>query len=177
MLSTVSSIYDPLGLVAPFILQGKRILQELCRDRVGWDDKVPEDIRPRWERWRSELPVLEKLKVPRCHKPSKFVEIKTVEFHHFSDASQKGYGQCSYLRLTDSNDRIHCSLVMGQSRVAPLKPVTIPRLELNAAVVASKIGCVLRKELECKEVKETYWTDSKTVLGYIKKMQEDFTSS
>ena len=47
ILSTVSSIYDPLGLVAPVILQGKRILQELCRDGVGWDDKVPEDIRPR----------------------------------------------------------------------------------------------------------------------------------
>ncbi|XP_044168489.1 uncharacterized protein LOC122952732 [Acropora millepora] len=56
---------------------------------------------------------------------------------------------------------------MGKSRVAPLKPVTIPRLELTAAVVASKIGCILRKELECKEVKDTYWTDSKTVLGYI----------
>ena len=90
-----------------------------------------------------------------------------MEFHHFSDASQNGYGQCSYLRLIDNNDRIHCSLVMGKSRVAPLKPVTIPRLELTAAVVASKIGCVLRKELECKEVKETYWTDSRTVLGCI----------
>ena len=167
ILSTVSSIYDPLGLVAPVILQGKRILQELCRDGVGWDDKVPEDIRPRWERWRSELPALEKLKVPRCHKPNEYKEIKTVELHHFSDASQNGYGQCSYLRLTDSNDRICCSLVMGKSRVTPLKPVTIPRLELTAAVVASKIGCVLRKELEYEEVKETYWTDSKTVLGYI----------
>ena len=74
----------------------------------------------------SELPVLEKVKVPICHKPNEFGEIKTVEFHHFSDASQNGYGQCSYLRLTDSNDRIHCSLVMGKSYVAPLKPVTIP---------------------------------------------------
>ena len=128
---------------------------------------MPEDIRPRWERWRSELPVLEKLTVPRCHRPSKFGEIKTVEFHHFSDASQNGYGQCSYLRLTDSRDRIHCSFAMGKTRVAPLKPVTIPRLELTAAVVASKIGCVLRKELECKEVKKTYWTDSRTVVGYV----------
>ena len=167
ILSTVSSIYDPLGLVAPVILQGKRILQELCRDGVRWDDEVPEDIRPRWERWRAELPALEKLKVLRCHKLNEFGEIKKVELHHFSDASQNGYGQCSYLRLTDDNDRIHCSLVMGKSRVTPLKPVTIPRLELTAAVVASKIGCVLRKELEYEEVKETYWTDSKTVLGYI----------
>ena len=56
ILSTVSSIYDPLGLVAPVILQGKRILQELCRDGVGWDDNVPDDIRPRWERWHAEQP-------------------------------------------------------------------------------------------------------------------------
>ena len=90
-----------------------------------------------------------------------------MEFHHFSDASHNGYGQCSYLRLTDSKDRIHCLLAMSKSLIAPLKPVTKPRLELTAAVVASKIGCVLRKELEYEEVKETYWTDSKTVLGYI----------
>ena len=84
ILSTVSSIYDPLGLLAPVILQGKRILQELCRDGVGWDDKVPEDIRPRWERRCSELTTLEKLKVPRCHKPNEFGEIKTLEFQHSS---------------------------------------------------------------------------------------------
>ena len=167
ILSTVSSIYDPLGLVAPVILQGKRILQELCRDGVGWDDEVPEDIRLRWERWRSELPALEKLKVPRCYKPDEFGELKTVELHHFSDASQNGYGQCSYLCLADDENRIHCSLVMAKSRVTPLKPVTIPRLDLTAALVASKISCILLKELEYDQVKETYWTDSKTVLEYI----------
>ena len=120
----------------------------------------------------SELPVLEKLKVPRCHKPN---EIKTVEFHHFFPTPARM--NMDSVRLTDRNDLIYCSLVMGKSRVAPLKLVTIPRLELTAAVFASKIGCVLHKELECKEVKETYWTDNKTVMGYMKKMQEDFPSS
>ena len=158
-------MYDPLGLVAPVILQGKKILQELCCDGVGWDDKVPEDIRPRWERWRYELPALEKLKAPRCHKPNQFGEIKTVELYHFSDASQNGYRQCSYLRLTDSNNHIYCLLVMGKSHVTPLKPITIPRLKLAAAVVSSKIGCILRKELEYEKVKETYWTASKTSWG------------
>ena len=98
--------------MAPVILQGKRILQELCRDGVGWDDNVPEDIRPRWERWHAELPALEKLKVPRCHKLNEFGEIKKVALHHFSDVSQNGHGQSSYLCLTDYNDCIHCSLVM-----------------------------------------------------------------
>ena len=167
ILSTVSSVFDPLGLVAPFILMGKRILQELCRDGVGWDDEVPDDLRPQWEKWRAELPILESLRIARCYKPQKFDVVKNVELHHFSDACQNGYGQCSYLRLVDDKNRIHCSLAMGKSRVTPLKPVTIPRLELTAALVSSKISCVLRKELEYAPMKEIFWTDSKTVLGYI----------
>ena len=167
ILSTVSSVFDPLGLVAPFILVGKRILQELCRDGVGWDDEVPDDLRPQWEKWRAELPVLESLRIARCYKPQKFDVVKNVELHHFSDACQNGYGQCSYLLLVDDKNHIHCSLAMGKSRVTPLKPVTIPRLEVTAALVSSKISCVLRKELEYEPMKEIFWTDSKTVLRYI----------
>ena len=167
ILSTVSSVFDPLGLVSPFILVGKQILQELCRDGVAWDDEVPDKLRPKWEKWRTELPALERLRVARCHKPQDFDEVKNVELHQFSDACQNGYGQCSYIRLVDVKNRVHCSLVMGKSRVTPLKPVTIPRLELTAAVVSSKISCMLRKELEYAQMKEVFWTDSKTVLGYI----------
>ena len=167
ILSTVSSVIDPLGLVAPFILTGKRILQELCLDGVGWDDEIPDELRPQWEKWRAELPVLERLRIARCHKPQEFDEIKNAKPHHFSDASQNGYGQWSYLRLVDVKDRVHCSLAMGKSRVTPLKPITIPRLELTAALVSSKISCMLRTELEYEPMKEFFWTDSKTVLGYI----------
>ena len=69
ILSTVSSVFYPLGLVSPFILVGKQILQELCRDGVGWDDEVADKLRPKWEKWRTELPGLERLRVSRCHKP------------------------------------------------------------------------------------------------------------
>lgn len=118
ILSTVSSVYDPLGLVEPIILLGKRILQELCREGVDWDD-IPDNSRARWEKWRAELPLLERLKVARCYKPEDFGEVKTAELHHFSDASQNGYGQCSYLRLMDDAESIHCSLVIAKSRVTP----------------------------------------------------------
>ena len=154
-------------MVAPFILGGKQILQELCRDGVGWDDEVPDKLRSEWEKWRAELPALEKLRVARCHKPQDFDEVKNVELHHFSDACQNGYGQCSYIRLVDEKNRVHCCLVMGKSRVTPLKPVSIPRLELTPAVVSSKISCMLWKELDYAQMKEVFWTDSKTVLGYI----------
>ena len=167
ILSTVSSIYDPLGFAAPFLLQGKKILQELCKGKVEWDDPVPEELRARWDRWRSELSLLEGMKIPRCYKPNDFGELKSVEIHHFSDASTDGYGQCSYLRLVDDKDHVHCSFLLGKARVTPLKPVTIPRLELTAAVVFVRVSQTLQQELEYHNVIEFFWTDSKVVLGYI----------
>ena len=84
-----------------------------------------------------------------------------------SDASQVGYGQCSYLRLVDENRRIHCSLVMGKALVAPLKTVTIPRLELTAATVSVKAASMLKEELDYDGLQDFYWADSKVVLGFI----------
>ena len=84
-----------------------------------------------------------------------------------SDASQSGYGQCSYLRLVDENGRIHCYLVLGKARVAPLRSVTIPRLELTAATVSVRVANVLKEELDYEELQDFYWTDSKVVLGFI----------
>lgn len=167
VLSAVSSIFDPPGLLSPFVLEGKRILQELCKQRTSWDEKIPDNLLPRWEKWQRNLPLLNALQLRRCYKPQVFGKIKTVELHNFSDASSYGYGQCSYLRLVDDQNRIYCTLVMAKSRVAPLKPITIPRLELTAALVSAKIGDFLQKELEYDEMKIFYWTDSKVVLGYI----------
>ncbi|XP_044169286.1 uncharacterized protein LOC122953433 [Acropora millepora] len=84
-----------------------------------------------------------------------------------SDASQTGYGQCSYLRLVDENGRIHCSLVLGKGHVAPLRSVTIPRLELTAATVSVGVANVLKEELDYEELQDFYWTDSKVVHGFI----------
>ena len=83
-----------------------------------------------------------------------------VELHHFSDASQAGYGQCSYLRLLNESHQAHCSLVMGKSRVTPLKSVTIPRLELTAAVASVSISQWLGHELDYQDFTEFFWTDS-----------------
>ena len=93
--------------------------------------------------------------------------LKKIELHHFSDASTKGYGQCSYLRLVDKSDEVSCSLVMGKARVTPLKPITIPRLELTAAVVSVKVSDMLSRELKYGELEEVFWTDSKVVQAYI----------
>lgn len=167
MLSTVSSIFDPLGFLAPFVLEGKIILQQLCKEDAQWDDPVSEDIKERWHRWKTDTQALAGLAVNRCYKPSTFGQIVKEELHHFSDASTKGYGQCSYLRLIDEKGDIHCSLVMGKARVTPLKPITIPRLELTAALVSTRVSGQLKKELHLDNATNTYWTDSKVVLGYV----------
>lgn len=167
ILSTVSSIYDPLGFIAPVILSGKRILQELTRDNIDWDEPVPELLHQQWEKWVCTLPSLENLHIDRCYKPRDFGEVSTAELHNFSDASCHGYGQCSYLRLINSQHQVHCSFVMGKARVAPLRSITIPRLELTAALLSAKVSSVLKRELEFTQMKETLWTDSQVVLGYL----------
>ena len=174
ILSTISSIYDPLGFASPFLLQGRRILQQLCGDKKNWDEEITPDERSAWERWRGELPGLESLNIPRCFKPKNFGSVVKMSIHHFSDASDVGYGEASYLRLENSNGQVNCSLLMGKSRVAPLKPTTIPRLELTAATVAVKVGTLLKTELELRNVDEFYWTDSTVVLGYLKNESRRF---
>ena len=168
VLSTVSSIYDPNGYVAPVTLKGKQILQQMCRDKLDWDSPVPDSLRPSWEKWRTEITDLDKLKVPRCFKPDNFDTIKAVEVHHFSDASVEGYGQCSYLRLVNQENLAHCSIVVGKARVTPLKQSTIPRLELAAATTSARMSEFLRAELSYPKLDEYYWTDSQVVLGYVK---------
>ncbi|KAG1929509.1 hypothetical protein F2P79_022940 [Pimephales promelas] len=167
VLSTVASIFDPLGFVAPFILIGKRTLQRMCQDKIGWDEPLPDDLKPHWEAWLRDLHNLSLVKIPRCYVPSTFKDVQQYELHHFSDASVSGYGVCSYLRAVSMSGEVYCTLIMAKARVAPSKVVTIPRLELSAAVVATKIGNLLKRELELDDICEYYWTDSKVVLGYI----------
>lgn len=166
ILSTICSVYDPLGFIAPVIMVGKQILQDICHER-SWDEPVEGEVRARWEKWRSQLPLLEQLNVPRSFKPSNFGKIVSVQLHNMSDASRTGYGQCSYLRLVDENNKVHCSFVMGKARVTPRKVISIPRLELAAATISVRVADVLKEELEYEGVQEFYWTDSKVVLGFI----------
>ena len=167
MLSALSSIYDPLGLPCQFLLQGRRLLQGLCQVMHVWDEMFPDNICQKWEAWKSSLKGLEKICIRRCIKPEGFGIIKEASLHHFSDASEESYRQSTFLRLVNVSGKIHCCLLMGKSRVTPKKYVTIPRLELVAAVLSVKIAALIRRELDNEWKNETFWADSKVVLGYI----------
>jgi len=165
VLVTVASVYDPLGFLAPLVLRAKKILQEICNGGVSWDEPLPEEVRPRWERWKCDLLRLNELQIPRCFEPKMLNGKKIYELHSFADASTSGYGQCSYLRVKDEDENVHVSLVMGKSCVAPMKITMIPRLELTAAVFSAKVAVMVQEELNYANLKQYFWTDSKVVLA------------
>ena len=174
ILSVVSQLYDPIGFIAPFILIGKNILQRVNEAGLDWDEPVPEDINKDWQNWVSQLNSLQEVEIQRCYKPKYFGVVTRAELHHFCDASTQGVGACSYLRQTDDRGNVCCNLIIAKSKVAPMKPTTIPRLELQAAVLASRLSSVIRRELQQKIDQEFFWSDSKVALGYIQNSSKRF---
>ena len=111
--------------------------------------------------------MLQDKSLPGCIKPKDFGSIKNCTFHYFSDASQSGYGQYSYIRYVNDRAQIHGCLLIGKSRVTPLKFISVPRLELTVAALSVKNSEKLREELDIHVDGEAFWTDSQVVLGYI----------
>lgn len=174
ILSVISSIYDPLGFVAPLILPAKAILRDLCRKGLDWDDRIPLEDLKRWQDWLQELPKLEQFAVERCLRPKNFGRIVSSQLHNFSDASGEGYGAVTYLRVVNEAGNVHCAFLMGKSRQTPQKSVTIPRLELSAAVVATRLNKMMQHELDVALEEEFFWTDSTCVLSYITNKEKRF---
>ena len=168
ILSTVSSIYDPLGMLSPVVLVAKLFLRELCQKAVGWDEPIPEAVSIKWRKWIQGLHLLSNFKMERCVKPLDFGNVITAQLHHFCDASQDGYGSVTYLLLQNENHQKHSAFIMGKSRVAPMKAVTIPRMKLVAATMVSRIDALWRKELHMDLQESVFWTDSISVLKYIR---------
>ena len=172
ILSAVSSLYDPLGIIAPTIIRGKWILQNLAKKQFSWDREVPEDERCKWVTWLTDISKASVLSVPRCIKTGVVGDILFYELHHFADASEVAYGSVSYARIVNTEGRIYCSFLKGKAHLAPLKTVTIPRLELMAAVTAVRVSALLADAMNfaesgCRITQELFWTDSTTVLRYI----------
>lgn len=176
MLSVTSSVYDPLGIAAPFVLLAKLILQDLCKRQLTWDEEMPEDCLVKWRGWLEELPQLASVKIPRCLKSPHLPDVREYQIHNFADASQSAYGSVSYLRMVSTSGEIYCSFLNGKSRLAPVKPMTIPRLELAAAVVAVQMNKMLTEELDLTMSASIFWSDSTTVLQFINNTSKRFNT-
>ncbi|XP_061191724.1 uncharacterized protein LOC133199952 [Saccostrea echinata] len=124
--------------------------------------------------WFCDLQKLSEFKIDRCVKPIGFGTVCFAQLHHFADASELGYGTVSYLRLENVNNDVHCSFIMGKSRVAPLKQTSIPRLEMTAATVAVRTNKMLKVELDIPIDETVFWTDSMAELRYIRNKTSRF---
>ena len=172
LLATTASLYDPLGLVAPVLLVPKLMQQELCRQELDWDDAIPEAISKKFCKWRDETVALSNLQIRRCFQDGPSRE-SDRELHIFTDASEIAYGAAAYLKVTTETG-VHVSLMMDKSRVAPLKAISIPRLELTAATVGAKLSRFILDELDVDDISVHFWTESMTVLRYLRNVATRF---
>lgn len=163
--SEIASLYDPLGLIAPVLIGAKIILQELWLIKVGWDDPLPQETQQRWKSFREQLQQLTQLSIPRWL--GNVRNNTTVEIHGFSDASQLAMAAAIYVRVPDNNGKILTRLMCSKTKIAPIKRLSIPRLELTAALLLTRLITNTLRALELIDVPVTCWTDSSVTLTWI----------
>ncbi len=166
---TLASQYDPLGFIIPFTTRAKVIIQDLWKHNIGWDEPIKLlHLRESWLTWVGELTTLTKLQFPRAYTPATSDNPSAIrELHVFSDASERAYGSVAYLRTKDDQGQVILTFVLARSRVAPRKCLSIPRLELCAALTGAQLGKVIQTELTIPIHKVTFWSDSTTVLYWL----------
>ena len=167
ILSVAASLFDPIGFLAPITLVPKMLMQNLFRMKLDWDEAAPKETVDRFAEWLAELPRLSTLKVERRLKPHGLSTNFEAEIHYFSDASEVAYGAVAYLKVFDASGTKKISFLMGKSRLAPMKLVTIPRLELCGAVVAARLHELIQREMKLKIDRAYFWCDSMTVIRCI----------
>ncbi|XP_028178737.1 uncharacterized protein LOC114366158 isoform X2 [Ostrinia furnacalis] len=154
IMSQSFKIFDPLGL-----------LQKMWLQKIDWDEPVPQDIKNSWEIFKNNITYLNQLRIPRlvlCDNPI------CIELHSFSDASQYAYGACIYMRTVNANGNVSVKLLCSKSKVAPVKPTTMPRLELLGALLAARLCKSVTDALRCKPTRIIHWCDSSIVLAWLK---------
>ncbi|XP_073986124.1 uncharacterized protein [Rhodnius prolixus] len=162
LLSVAQKIFDPIGLACPVTLVPKLLLQAAWLLKCRWDGDLPIELRKRFNAWLKTVAWLRECQIPRniC------ITWEEVSMHVFCDASKDAYAACVFIR-SRCGDSVIVRLVQARSRVSPIKAMTIPRLELMAAVIATRLGVATKRALSM-EFKSYYWSDSAVALTWIK---------
>ena len=166
LVSDIAKTFDVLGWFSPAIIKVKILLQRLWEQKVDWDDTVPTSIRDEWLQWRSELRLLSNKHIPRCYFDKK-TQIVSIQLHGFCDASENAYSAVVYLRMIDSFGKVQISLVTSKTKVAPIKKLTIPRLELCGAYLLAQLLSHLQNVFNLPLNTVYAWTDSTIVLSWL----------
>ncbi|XP_062556867.1 uncharacterized protein LOC134221695 [Armigeres subalbatus] len=171
VLSCVMGFFDPLGLLAPFTIHGKMLVQDLWRTGCGWDEEIDDSAMQKWNRWVGLLPQVAAIRIPRCYIGDCYSsEVDSLQLHIFMDASEHAYGCVAYFRAV-ANGQAKITLITSRSKVAPLKRQSIPRMELMAAVLGSRLLRTVQSHHSLPIHKYFLWSDSQTVLSWIRSDQ------
>lgn len=166
ILSQIAQLYDPQGYIGPVTIVGRMIMQEIWKAKIEWDDCLPVEINRMWLSFWGNIGQLEKFKIPRWIGTTRASD---VHLHGFADASSKAYGAAIYVQLRLHNQKYVANLLFSKSRVAPLKTVSIPRLELSAMELLSRLMLQTVEKMGWKGAPYTLWTDSTIALHWIHK--------
>ena len=168
ILSMLAKLFDPLGLVSPITVSARVLFQELCTGKLGWDEEIPLQQGEKWTKLVSDLNSVGEITLPRCLYKVNSSRVKHCLLHGFADASKKAYCAVVYL-VYETEEGIFSSLVCAKTRVAPLKELTIPRLELMSARILASLMDTVYKALQPQVKIDScrYWLDSKTALYWI----------
>jgi len=165
ILSTIAKLFDPLGWVTPVTINAKVFMQQLWRLKLNWDDVIPSQTIQRWESIYQNLSALNDLQIPRWTGQNH--DTARCDLHGFADASNAAYAAVVYMRTTSLSGEITITLLAGKSKVAPLKTMSIPRLELSAACLLARLIEFIRSSLPIANVTCHCWTDSTVVLAWL----------
>ena len=167
ILSLIASLFDPIDFLAPFLVRAKLLLQQLWQFGIGWDETPPPEFLLEWSKLQKELDSLSEFLVPRFYRHVSDSPT-VIQLHVFGDASEQALCSVAYFRFSYANGSVKCAFVTAKTRVAPKKPLSIPRLELQAAVLSARLSTVVIKEHDYR-IDSTYlWTDSSTVFQWIR---------
>jgi hypothetical protein len=167
VLAATASIFDPLGLLSPSVILYKMFIQTLWQNKLDWDTQLTDPLQEQWNKLLHTVPQLFHIKFPRKVVCANAIHI---EIHGFCDSSELAYGSCLYIRSTDSDNQTFCELLCSTSKVAPLKKLTIPRLELCAAVLLARLLKRATRALKLTVHNIYLWTDSSIVLTWIQEV-------
>lgn len=165
ILSIVQGVYDPLGFLSPVLLPAKLMVQELWAEKSDWDSPLREELRERFQRWYRELQILTNFRVPRR---VGYGNRNSWSMHTFCDSSRNAYATVIFLRC-EVVGQVHVNFLISKSRVAPLKRVTIPRLELLACLLGARLSKYVAEALSLNNISRFFWSDSTTALSWIKR--------
>lgn len=167
IISDVARLFDPLGWIAPCVITAKAFIQRLWITGVGWDEEPSTDIIEDWLKYREELLLLTNFRLPRWLRTQ--TDDSLVELHGFCDASNVAYAAVVYLRVISKSGDIHVNIIGAKTKVAPVKQISVPRLELCGAVLLAKLLMEIAEVMDIPKTQIRAWTDSTVVLAWLNK--------